>query len=101
MDRTGRAPGDPGAMSPRWLSSRDKVVTAGLALCAVSLFGLSAVVQYRCVRHACSSESQRLLDVEAVGGLPRLFTTALFVATAVLATAVAARARSGGRVWWS
>lgn len=43
----------------------------------------------------------RLLGLDTVGGLPRLFTTGLFVATACLAWAGARRAAGPARRWWT
>ncbi|PZA22873.1 hypothetical protein DMO24_02740 [Modestobacter versicolor] len=66
------------------------------------VFTLGLLVQARCAVGRCPAPAvQRLFGLDAVGSLPRLFTTAVFVLVAVLAWAAARR--TGGRVqlWWS
>jgi hypothetical protein len=71
-----------------------------LGIAAVGLFAAGFVVRLRCTTGGCGRWSW-LFDLDAVGGLPRLFTTALFVAVAWTALR-AARAVSGGPArWWT
>jgi hypothetical protein len=71
-----------------------------LAGTAVGLFAAGFLVRLECRTRGCGHWSW-LLDLDAVGGLPRLFTTALFVAAAWAALR-AARAASGGPArWWT
>jgi hypothetical protein len=60
------------------------------------------VERLRCAAYGrCGSPVAQLVDLDALGGLPRLVTTAFFVATAVLA-ARARRSVSGRPVrWWT
>jgi hypothetical protein len=74
--------------------------TLVLAGAAVGLFAAGFVVRLDCRTGGCGRWS-RLLDLDAVGGLPRLFTTAVLVAAAWAALR-AARASSGGPArWWA
>jgi hypothetical protein len=75
------------------------VYVVGAALIALYCTGL--LVRIRCaVRHRCGGPAE-LFDLDALGGLPRLTTTALFVATAMLAWR-ASRLRSGrSALWWT
>jgi hypothetical protein len=77
------------------------LTTVALAFLGGLLFALSSVVQYRCGRRGCDMGLKALLDVEAVGGLPRLFTTAVFVAAAVVAVCHARVLVGGPRIWWA
>jgi hypothetical protein len=77
------------------------ITTLGLAVFGLLIFGLSSVVQYRCGWSGCVTGLRGRLDVEAVGGLPRLFTTAVFVLVASLAVTVARRSRRSRRTWWA
>jgi hypothetical protein len=72
-----------------------------LAVVAVGLFSVGLAVRLHCQLDGCHWARDRYLDLDAIDGLPRLFTTGLFVAVAV-AGWVAAR-RVGGRRgrWWA
>lgn len=48
-----------------------------------------------------SGWSVRLLDLDAIGGLPRLFTTALFAAAGMVARGGARRVAGSPRLWWT
>lgn len=78
-------------------------VVALLTLAGVAglLFGASSLVQYRCATRGCSPAVGHLWDVEAVGGLPRLFTTAIFLLVAVRAVLGSRTAHRRARTWWS
>jgi hypothetical protein len=81
---------------------RDDTWVWALAGLAVGLFGLGFVVRWRCTVGTCALAGHEwLFDIDAVGGLPRLFTTSLFVATAVAAAVVARRRTGRARLWWS
>lgn len=74
-----------------------------LLLAAVGgvLFTVGLVVRVRCAVGRCPSPIDRqLFSLDAVGGLPRLFTTVLFVALTVLAVRVAVRTEAPARWWW-
>jgi hypothetical protein len=64
------------------------------------LFTAGLLMALRCGAARCPvSPVSRLFDLDRVGGLPRLFTTAVLVAVAVHA-ALAARRAAGRRAWW-
>jgi hypothetical protein len=73
----------------------------GLGAALVGLYSAGLVVRLRCAFGRCGGPVSRLLDLDAVGGLPRLVTTALFVATAVLAGRAARRASGRSALWWT
>jgi hypothetical protein len=82
-----------------WPRVRDTWWVFGLALAALGLFVLGFLVDLRCGYRGCHG-SLALLDLDSVGGLPRLFTTGLFAAAAALAWR-ARRAAAGRRAtWW-
>jgi hypothetical protein len=73
-----------------------------LAGAALVLFPLALVVEVRCGLGRCTgSPAERLLSLDAVGGLPRLYTAGLFLAVAVLAGIAARRSPGRPRWWWS
>jgi hypothetical protein len=79
--------------------------TAGwvLALGALGgvLFTAGLLVRLQCAVGRCPARPIRhALDLDAVGSLPRLFITVLFVAVAVLAVRAAVRVSPPARWWW-
>ncbi len=69
---------------------------------AIGLFGLGFLVRYTCSRGACLLGAHEwLVDPDAVGGLPRMFTTALLVAVGVAAGLTARRLLGADRWWWT
>jgi hypothetical protein len=65
------------------------------------LFAVGLVVRLRCAVGRCPApQTRQVLDLDAVGSLPRLFISALFVAVAVLGARAAARAEPPARWWW-
>ncbi len=85
-----------------WPGIRDTWWVFGLAAAALGIFLLSFLVALRCGPRGCDGLlGTRLLDLDAVGGLPRLFTTGLFLGVAVLA--LRARRGRGGQaaLWWA
>lgn len=81
---------------------RDDTWVWALAGLAVGLFGLGFVVRWRCTVGSCALAGHEwLFDIDAIGGLPRLFTTSLFLATTVAAAVVAVRLPGRARVWWA
>jgi hypothetical protein len=73
--------------------------TVALAVVGGVIFGISSIVQFRCGRSGCRSGLAGRFDVEAVGGFPRLFTTAVFLLVAVVAVS-ASRTAGRDRTWW-
>src|SRR3954454_21563825 len=68
-----------------WPRLRDTWWVFGLAAAALALFLLGFLVALRCGPWGCrGSLVARLLDLDALGGLPRLFTTALFLGAGFL-----------------
>jgi hypothetical protein len=73
-----------------------------LAGVAVAIFAVALVVAVRCGwSHCGGSVVARLLDLDAVGGLPRLYTSGLFVAVAALAWVARRRSAGHRRMWWT
>ncbi|MGY1733180.1 hypothetical protein ACI798_16840 [Geodermatophilus sp. SYSU D01045] len=73
-----------------------------LGLVAVVLFGAALVVRLHCGAGPCAgSPVGRLLDLDAVGGLPRLFTTGVFVTVAALAGRACRPVAGRARLWWA
>ena len=82
--------------------ARDDTWLWALAGLGLGLFAVGFVVRWRCSVGACSlGGAEWVLDLDAVGGLPRLFTTSLFVASAACASRAAARSAGLHRLWWS
>jgi hypothetical protein len=73
----------------------------GLAAALVVLYCGGLVVRIRCTVFAECGGPSRLLDLDALGGMPRLATTALFLATALLAWDLSRRAPGRCAVWWA
>jgi hypothetical protein len=85
-----------------WPRARDTWWVFGLAVAALGLFLVGFLVDVHCGKRGCGgSLSFRLLDLDAVGSLPRLFTTGLFLGVGFLAWR--ARRSSVGAVatWWT
>ena len=85
-----------------WPRLRESWWVFALAGVALAIFALALVEDVRCGLGRCSgSPVQRLFTLDAVGGLPRLFTSGLFAAVAGLGWL--ARTRSAGRaqLWWT
>ena len=85
-----------------WPRLRESWWVFALAGVALAVFVLGLVEDVRCRPARCSgTAAERLLSLDALGGLPRLYTTGLFVAVAVLGWL--ARTRSAGRaeLWWT
>ena len=69
---------------------------------AVVLYAMGLDVRLRCRLHAgCHWSRDRWFDLDAIGGLPRLFITGLFVAVAALAWRTRRRAVGQARPWWT
>ncbi|MEI4273218.1 hypothetical protein TEK04_15940 [Klenkia sp. LSe6-5] len=81
---------------------RDDTWMWALVGLALGLFSLGFVVRWRCSVGRCAlGGNEWLFDLDAVGGLPRLFTTSLFVAATVCAVRVAARSAGRRALWWA
>ena len=85
-----------------WPRLRDSWWVYALAGAAVLIFAASLAVEVRCAVDRCTgSLAERLFDLEAVGGVPRLFTTGLLAATAGLASLAGRRTSGRTRLWWT
>ncbi|MGY1615363.1 hypothetical protein ACI797_01335 [Geodermatophilus sp. SYSU D00691] len=85
--------GQAAALRPRWVPA-----LAGVALV---LYVVGYAVRLHCGWGRCGGSAvARLVDLDALGGLPRLFTTGLFVAVAVLAWRARRRLQAGPAAWW-
>ncbi|WP_138734435.1 hypothetical protein [Modestobacter excelsi] len=73
-----------------------------LALVGALVFVVGFVVELRCAVGSCPDPAvRRLFRLDALGALPRLFTTVLFLAVAVLAAVAAVRSAGRARWWWT
>jgi len=86
---------------PPWPRLREAWWVYGIGAALVALYGVGLVVRIRCTVYGRCGGSARLLDLDALGGVPRLATTALFVATAVLAWGASRRASGRVALWWA
>jgi hypothetical protein len=83
-----------------WPRLRQTWWVYGLAVLVLALYTAGLVERLRCgLFGRCGGPVAHLIDLDALGGLPRLLTTAFFVATAVLAFR-AGRALSGRPAFW-
>ena len=79
---------------------RDSWWVYALAGVAVVVFPVALVVEVRCGLGRCSgSFVERLFSLDALGGLPRLYTSGLFVAGAVLGAWPLGDRRAA--LWWT
>ncbi|MCW2584183.1 MAG: rane protein of unknown function [Klenkia sp.] len=90
---------DTGSGLTTWPRLRETWWIGLLAVLALALFVVGLLVRVRCGTVGCPPRD-RWFDLDAVGGLPRLFTTALFVVTGVLAGVAARRTDRFARVFW-
>jgi hypothetical protein len=74
------------------------VFALGAAL--VALYGAGLVVRIRCTVFGHCGGPARLFDLDALGGIPRLATTALFAASALFAWTAARRSAGRPALWW-
>jgi hypothetical protein len=85
-----------------WPRIRDTWWVFALAAAALGIFLLGFLVALRCGPRGCSgSLATRLFDLDAVGGLPRLFTTALFGGVAFLAWRARRSVHGPAAAWWA
>jgi hypothetical protein len=82
-----------GLREPWW------VYALGVAL--VGLYCAGLAVRVRCTVLGHCGATSRLLDLDSLGGVPRLATTALFLATAVLAWGASRRVAGRWALWWA
>jgi hypothetical protein len=89
-----------GGVPTPWPRLRDSWWVFGLAAVALGLFTGGLLFGLRCPPRRChTTVLDRLFDLDAIGSLPRLFTTGLFVACAAVAW-WACRAVEGRQRWW-
>jgi hypothetical protein len=85
-----------------WPRLRDSWWVYLLVGVAIVLFPVSLITEVRCgVGRCAGSFTQRLWALDAVGGLPRLYTAGLFVAAAVLAGLARRRTTGRAQQWWT
>ena len=102
-DVRGRDAGDDRVMDPAagpsWPAARRVLPLAALALV---LFTAALAVRVGCgLGHCTAPAVRRLLDLDAVGGLPRLFTTGVFVAAGTLASRARSAVQGRAGTWWT
>ena len=83
-----------------WPRLRQTWWVYGLAAALLALYCTGLLVRVRCAVLGHCGGSGRFFDLDAVGGLPRLATTALFAVTAVLAWRASRRQTGRGGTWW-
>src|SRR3954451_21864394 len=85
-----------------WPGLRQTWWVYAAAVALLTLYVLALMMRIRCrVAGHCGGPGARLLNLDALGGLPRLTTTGLFLVVAVVALR-AARRRSGTAArWWA
>src|SRR5690348_14078804 len=71
-----------------------------VAVALVALYLVAFAVRVHCSLGGACGRGLLLLDLDALGSLPRLVTTALFVATAALASRVGRWAAAPAERWW-
>jgi hypothetical protein len=85
-----------------WPRLRDTWWVFGLAAAALGIFVLGFLVALRCGPRGCrGSLTWRLLDLDAIGSVPRVFTTALFLGAGVLAWRASRSAERRAATWWT
>jgi hypothetical protein len=95
------AGGSVDSSAPATVSARRLVGWVALGVVGAVLFTVSLAVRLSCAVGHCPTKSTRqLFALDGIGGLPRLFITALFVVVAVVAARRALHMRSPTRWWW-
>jgi hypothetical protein len=73
-----------------------------LGVLALVLFPIGLIMRLRCGLGRCTGSTlQHLFDLDAIGGLPRLFITGLFAAVGVLGWLGRRRSDGDARTWWT
>jgi hypothetical protein len=85
---------------PPWAALRRSWWVYGLGAALVALHLLSFVVRVRCTVMGRCGPAARLLDPDAVGGVPRLVTAALFVVAAVVSWRACRSGTGRTALWW-
>jgi hypothetical protein len=74
----------------------------GLGVVGALVFTVGLLVRMRCAVGRCPApELQQVFALDALDGLPRLFTAGVFLLVAVVAARAAARSSRGGAIWWA
>ena len=85
-----------------WPRLRDSWWVYALGGVAVVVFSISLVVGVRCGLGRCTGVfAERLFSLDARGGLPRLYTSGLFLGCAALGIRAAQRSVGPVRLWWA
>ncbi|NYJ05888.1 hypothetical protein [Petropleomorpha daqingensis] len=85
---------------PPWPRLRETWWVYALGAALVALYCAGLFVRIRCTFLGHCGGPARLFDLDALGGVPRLVTTALFVGTAALAWFAARRCVGRRALWW-
>src|SRR3954451_6051172 len=86
---------------PPWPGLRETWWVFAAAAAIIGLFCIAFVLRVRCIFvGGCGSTFAHLFGLDAIGGLPRLSTTGLFVASAVLAGTAWRRSSGACALWW-
>jgi len=85
-----------------WPRLADAWWVYALGALALVLFPVGLIMRLRCAMGWCTgSPVEHLFDLDAVGGLPRLFITGLFAGVAVLGWLGRRRSAGRARAWWT
>jgi hypothetical protein len=85
---------------PPWPRLREAWWVYALGAALVALYCAGLFVRIRCTFLGHCGGPARLFDLDALGGVPRLVTTALFLATAALAWLASRRCPGRRALWW-
>jgi len=86
----------------RWPRLSDAWWVYALGAVALVLFPIGLITRVRCGLGRCTgSTAQHLFDLDRIGGLPRLFTSGLFVAVCCLGWLARRRLEGRSRTWWT
>ncbi|HEV7188878.1 MAG TPA: hypothetical protein VGN28_13370 [Blastococcus sp.] len=89
------------ALTP-WPRLADAWWVYALGALALVLFPIGLITRLRCGLGRCTGSTlQHVFDLDAIGGLPRLFISGLFAAVAVLAWLARRRSGDVARTWWT
>src|SRR4051812_16368393 len=84
---------------PPWPRLRETWWVYALGAALVTLYCAGLFVRIRCTFLGHCGGPARMFDLDALGGIPRLVTTALFLATAVLAWLASRPGLGRGAPW--
>jgi hypothetical protein len=85
---------------PPWPRLREAWWVYALAAALLGVYCAGLFVRIRCTFLGHCGGPARMFDLDALGGVPRLITTAMFLGAAVLAWRAARRCAGRRALWW-